>query len=87
MAETQKNNYVSNSMWILLEKSARIISGLLVGVLVARFLGTTQFGTIYYGLTIIGIMAIFSTLGLDSLVVRELITRSKLKESTRPLTK
>jgi O-antigen/teichoic acid export membrane protein len=76
MAETQKNNYVSNSMWILLEKSARIISGLLVGVLVARFLGTTQFGTIYYGLTIIGIMAIFSTLGLDSLVVRELITRS-----------
>ncbi|MCF8252990.1 MAG: flippase [Bacteroidia bacterium] len=76
-AEKPKNNYVSNSFWMLLEKSARIISGILVGVLVVRYLGDAQFGTISYGLGIIGILTIFSTLGLDSLVVRELITRHK----------
>ena len=70
-----KNNYFKNSLWILLEKVSRIISGILVGVLVARYLGPAQFGTISYALSIIAIFTILSTLGLDSLVVRELITR------------
>lgn len=64
---------------MLLEKSARIISGILVGVLVVRYLGDAQFGVISYGLSIIAVLTIFSTLGLDSLVVRELITRNKDK--------
>lgn len=77
--EGPKNNYVSNSFWMLLEKSSRIISGILVGVLVVRYLGAAQYGIITLGLSIIGILTIFSTLGLDSLVVRELLTRSKKK--------
>ncbi|OYU94278.1 MAG: hypothetical protein CFE21_16975 [Bacteroidetes bacterium B1(2017)] len=77
--EGLKNNYVSNSFWMLLEKSSRIISGILVGVLVVRYLGAAQYGIITLGLSIIGILTIFSTLGLDSLVVRELLTRSKKK--------
>jgi O-antigen/teichoic acid export membrane protein len=79
MQEKEKNNYVSNSMWMLLEKSARVISGILVGVLVVRYLGDAQFGVITYGLGVIAILTIFSTLGLDSLVVRELLTRGKNK--------
>lgn len=75
-AET-KNNYVANSLWMLLEKVLRIISGILVGVLVARYLGPAQFGTISYALNVIAIFTIVSTLGLDSLVVRELLTRPK----------
>ena len=75
MQETSKNNYVSNSFWMLLEKSARIISGILVGILVVRYLGDAQYGILTYGLGIIAILTIFSTLGLDSLVVRELLTR------------
>lgn len=66
-------------MWMLLEKSARIISGILVGVLVVRYLGAAQYGILTYGLGIIAILTIFSTLGLDSLVIRELITRNKHK--------
>ena len=61
----EKNNYVSNSFWMLLEKSARVISGILVGVLVVRYLGDAQFGVITYGLGVIAILTIFSTLGLD----------------------
>jgi len=72
-----KNNYFKNSLWILLEKVSRIISGLLVGVLVARYLGPSQFGAISYALNIVAIFTIFSTLGLDSIVVRELILRKE----------
>jgi O-antigen/teichoic acid export membrane protein len=72
-----KNNYINNSLWSLLEKVSRIISGLLVGVLVARYLGPSQFGTISYALNIVAIFTIFSTLGLDSIVVRELILRKE----------
>jgi O-antigen/teichoic acid export membrane protein len=74
-APKEKNNYVSNSFWMLLEKSARIISGILVGILVVRYLGDKQFGILTLGLSYIGVFTIFSTLGLDSLVVRELLTR------------
>lgn len=75
-----KNNYVSNTLWGLLEKFSRIVSGVLVGVLVARFLGNEKFGIITYGLSVIAVFTIFSTLGLDNLVVRELITRKINKE-------
>lgn len=81
-AAESKNDYVSNSFWLLLEKSSRIISGILVGILVVRYLGDEQFGTIRYGLGVIGILTIFSTLGLDTLLVRELLTR---KEKTDTL--
>ncbi len=75
MSSTSKNNYVGNSFWILLEKASRIISGILVGILVVRYLGDQQYGIISLGLSIVGVLTILSTLGLDSLVVREIITR------------
>lgn len=77
MEQKQTHNYVSNSMWILLEKASRIISGILVGVLVVRYLGDVQYGIISYGLSLIGVLTVISTLGLDGLVVRELVTRPK----------
>lgn len=80
MEDKAKNNYVSNSFWMLLEKSARIISGILVGILVVRYLGDAQYGILTYGLGIIAILTIFSTLGLDNLVVRELLTRPKFSD-------
>ncbi len=64
---------------MLAEKASRIISGILVGVLVARFLGKEQFGIISYALSVLSIFTVFSTLGLDGIVVRELITEKDKK--------
>lgn len=80
MSTENKNNYVGNSFWILLEKASRIISGILVGILVVRYLGDQQYGIISLGLSIIGVLTIISTLGLDSLIVREIITRKDQSE-------
>jgi O-antigen/teichoic acid export membrane protein len=78
---SSSKKYIKNTSWILIEKMSRIISGILVGVLVARYLGPDQFGLISYALNVVAIFTIFSTLGLDSIVVRELITRNEYKNN------
>ncbi len=79
--ESSSRKYAINTSWILIEKLSRILSGILVGILVARYLGPEQFGMISYALNVVAIFAVFSTLGLDSIVIRELITRKNLQHS------
>lgn len=71
--------YIVNTSWILVEKLSRIISGVLVGVLVARYLGPEQFGMISYALSVLAIFTVFSSLGMDGIIVRELIIRKEHK--------
>jgi len=78
MQENTNRKYLSNTIWLFIERASRIISGVLVGVLVARYLGASQFGMISYALTITLMLSIFSTLGMDSIIIRELV---KSKES------
>lgn len=78
--EKSNRSYLSNGLWILLEKSSRIISGILIGVFVLRYLGPEQFGTIRYALSVVAIFTIISTLGLDGLVVRELVERKENRD-------
>ena len=59
--------------------------GLIVGVWVARYLGPTDFGTFNYLLATIGILTPFASLGLESMVVKELVEnpgRAKIIMST-----
>ncbi|MES2380608.1 MAG: flippase [Bacteroidota bacterium] len=79
--ENAAKKYVLNTTWILIEKLSRIVSGILVGILVARYLGPEQFGMISYALNVVAIFTMFSSLGMDSIIVRELITR-KEKQNT-----
>lgn len=54
--------------------------GLLVGVWVARYLGPAQFGDINYALAFVGIATVLTTLGLDSVAIRELVNGRKEEE-------
>lgn len=65
--------YFKNTSWLFLEKGLRLISGIVVGALVARFLGPEKFGLLNYAMSFVGLFLAFSTLGLDSIVVRELV--------------
>lgn len=69
--------YAINTSWILVEKFARIISGLFIGIFVARFLGPTQLGLITDALNVVLVFTLFSSLGMDSIIIRELITRRR----------
>lgn len=77
-----KNNqgfrkYFFNTSWLFGEQILRILSGLFVGVWVARYLGPELFGVYSYALAFTAIFAGIAKLGLDGIVVRELVNNPK----------
>lgn len=71
--------YINNTSWLLMDKFVKLTLGLLVGVWVARFLGPENFGTLSYAQTVVALLIAFSTLGLDGIVVKELVNNSSDK--------
>lgn len=65
--------YLKNTSWLLGEKVLRMTVGLFVGVWVARYLGPEQFGVFSYAQSFVGLFTTIATLGLDGIVVRELV--------------
>ncbi len=72
LASTNTRQLLANTVWLLGDKSLRLIVGVLVGAWVARHLGPAEYGELAY---VIAYMMLFSTiaqLGLDGIVIREL---------------
>ncbi|MFP4332874.1 MAG: flippase [Campylobacterales bacterium] len=65
--------YFRNTSWLFAEKILRMVVGLFVGIWVARYLGPEQFGLLSYAQSFVGLFAAIATLGLDGIVVRELV--------------
>ena len=65
--------YFANTSWLFAEQILRIIAGLLVGIYVARYLGPEKFGTFNYALAFVALFASFAKLGLDGIIVRDLV--------------
>lgn len=66
-------SYLKNTSWLMGGKVIQMIVGLFVGVWVARYLGPEQFGTLSYAQSFVFLFAAIATLGLDGIVVRELV--------------
>lgn len=66
-------SFIRNTGWLLIDKVFRLGLGLGLSIWIARYLGPAPFGTLNYGLTIAGIFTALSTLGLNNIVVRNLI--------------
>ncbi|WP_083238554.1 flippase [Salinivibrio sp. BNH] len=69
--------YFKNTTWLMAEQFLRLFSGLLVGIWVARYLGPEQFGLFSYVIAFTAIFGGVAKLGLDGVVVRELINNSE----------
>ena len=65
--------YFKNTSWLFFEKILRMFVGLFVGIWVARYLGPERFGLFSYAQSFVGLFTAIATLGLDSIVVRELV--------------
>ena len=81
-----KNNqgfmkYFKNTSWLFMEKILRIIVGLFIGIWLARYLGPEQFGLFSYAQTLVSLVAIIASFGLDNIVVRELVKNQKNQDS------
>lgn len=65
--------YFINTSWMFADQILRLIAGLLVGIWVARYLGPEQFGVFSYAFAFVAIFGTIAKLGLDGIVVRDLV--------------
>jgi O-antigen/teichoic acid export membrane protein len=65
--------YFKNTSWLFVEKIFKAFAMLFVGVWVARYLGPEQFGVLSYATSFVFLFSGISKLGLDYIVVRELV--------------
>lgn len=67
---------LENLSWLMLDRVVRMGMGLFVGVWVARYLGPMQFGSLNFAMSFIALFATAATLGLDAIVVREVVNKA-----------
>lgn len=65
--------YFKNTSYLIFEKILRMILWVFIFTWMARYLGTHNFGIFSYVESIISFLFILSTLGLDSVVIKELV--------------
>lgn len=69
--------YFRNTSWLLADNVLKLVVGLFIGAWVARHLGPIDYGVFSYAAGFVAIFGGLATLGLDSIVVRELVNKKK----------
>lgn len=68
-----------NASWLFGEKVLRASIVLVVGIWMARYLGSEQFGVFNYALSFVALFSTVASLGLDGVVIRDLVDRPEIK--------
>lgn len=66
---------IDNTGWLFLDKILRMGVGIIVSIWVIRYLGPDRFGQLSYATAFVGLFSAFASLGLDGIVVRELVRK------------
>jgi O-antigen/teichoic acid export membrane protein len=74
-----KLKIVKNISWLFIDKIIRILGSLFIGVWVARYLGPEDYGVYNYALSYSALFMILVKLGLDKIIIREIVQKEKLK--------
>ena len=64
---------IVNTGWLFVEKCIRLITGLTIGVWIARYLGPDNFGQLNYATTFVLLFSAIGHLGLDAIVIRNIV--------------
>lgn len=73
---------VRNVGWISSERVLGMMASLLVGVWTARYLGPEQFGLLNYALAFTSLFAAIVPLGIDNLIVRDIVQEPENRQTT-----
>ncbi|MEM6582958.1 MAG: flippase [Pseudomonadota bacterium] len=65
--------YLNNTLWMLAEKSARILVGIFLFAYIARYLGPAEFGVLSYAVVLAAFCEPLIALGLNRILVRDLV--------------
>ncbi|MBP3683453.1 MAG: flippase [Oscillospiraceae bacterium] len=77
-----QNRIVKNTGWLIYGKTAQMLINLLVGLLTARYLGPSNYGLISYGAAYTGFFFSLCTLGINTVLVKELLDQEKTQGQT-----
>ncbi|MBR2548882.1 MAG: flippase [Clostridiales bacterium] len=70
-----KKKILSNSVWVIIQHLYSMLTSLILVALIARHLGPSDYGLINYCASLISMFTTLSGLGLDNLIVSEIIRR------------
>ena len=73
MSGGAKKKILSNSVWMILQNLYPMLTSLTIVALIARYLGPSDYGLINYCASVISIFTTLAGLGLDNLIVSEII--------------
>ena len=73
---------IGNTGWLFFDKGLRLGMGLVVSAWMARYLGPEQFGIFNYALAFVMIFSTLANLGLDGIVVRDIVRDSSCRDET-----
>ncbi|TDG12754.1 flippase [Seongchinamella unica] len=73
---------VDNVSWLFFDRFLRMGIGLLVGVWIARYLGPEKFGLLNFVMAFVGLFGAIAVLGLQEIIVRDLVRDPSHKEQT-----
>jgi len=79
LSET-KEKILRNLFWSVLGKIVTLLGGLLVGIIVARYLGPEKYGLMNYVISIIAIFMIFAQFGFDLIEIREEARKPSMRD-------
>jgi O-antigen/teichoic acid export membrane protein len=71
---------ILNSLWVILDKTIKLIGGLFVGIWFARYLGPAKFGIWNYVLSLIALVIPFINLGLNNILLTDLVRKENKNE-------
>ena len=71
---------IGNTGWLFADNILRMGIGLLVSIWVTRYLGPEQFGQLNYAVAFVGLFSTIALLGLDGIVIRNLVRDPGRKE-------
>ncbi|MDO8550967.1 MAG: oligosaccharide flippase family protein, partial [Ignavibacteria bacterium] len=73
--------YFKNTSWLLTERIVRLIFSFLINIYVIRYLGPDDFGLLSYAISFAALFTTLATLGLDSIIIRELVKEPEKRDS------
>lgn len=73
LKNSSAKQFMANTGWLIFDKVFHMILSLVVTSMTARYLGKEGYGVINFGLSFINIFTIICKLGIDSIIVNELV--------------
>lgn len=82
LASEVASKIMKNSSWLVCDKVFNLIIGVLVTAVVARYFGPELYGQFNYALAIVTLFTALSTLGLETLTVKNILVDKEHDEGT-----